>query len=210
MLRHRTCRITEKPELTQPVKHTTSLLILSPEGGVSRLHLGYHGHTVLVYSHFTKLASLPHDFFLHVVCFSHSSATGRLLAAFRLPSIGAYSTFYLKRIRGRSTSNSEFKERMYNRSNLHRSKTIFFSDGYAKNCPELAQLFCEPLQRNSSENGLVPSSIIHSSIHSSCRLFPYSTISITHRISELRRPGRLMFNSVSCVRRPEIMEVAGV
>jgi hypothetical protein len=124
--------------------------LLSSQGGVSRLHLGYHGHTVLflVHSPFTRLTHLPHDFFLHVVCFSHSSAAGRLLAAFRLPSIGACSLFETHSIHG------EAHQILNQGKNVQPIKSpqvrSFFFDGHAKNCPELAQLFCEPLQRNSS------------------------------------------------------------
>ena len=88
-----------------------------------------------MHSPFTRLTSLPHDFFLHVVCFSHSSTTAGLLAAFRLPSIGAYILFETHEVfHGEAHQILSSREECTNRSNLHRSKQFFF-DGHTKNCP---------------------------------------------------------------------------
>ena len=189
--------MTEKSELTQP---STTSLLLGPQRGVSALHLGGTVRTLTLHK-----SQLPPDFFLHVVECSSAwclFTTGRLLAAFRLPSIGVFF-FETHRCPRGSASDSESKKECTT-DQISTSQTIFF-DGHAKELPRVSPTVLRTSPAKFEPERLVPSQIIHSS----CRLFPYSTISITHRTSDLKRPGRLTFNSVSGV-RPKIMEVAGV
>ena len=164
--------MTEKPELTQP---STTSLLLGPQRGVSALHLGGTVRALTLHK-----SQLPPDFFLHVRCSSTWClfTTGRLLAAFRFTKYRSIIFFETHRcLRGSASDSESRKECTTDR--ISTSQTIFF-DGHAKNCPELAQLFCEPLQRNSSQNEWKSSTVL-------VAYSPYSTISITHRTSDLKK-----------------------